>query len=118
MFAVACTVTKLSMLMVVRKILASATRLWRRITLFAIIILSIQGSVFYITVIFQCRCVLLESINLLECKADCSRPTKDYWKVSLNPQPNCINQGSSLLIAGVINTLTDFLVILLPIRNA
>lgn len=45
------------------------------------------------------------------------RPPQDYWKVTADPQPNCINQTSSLLFAGVINTLTDFLVVLLPIRT-
>lgn len=99
MFAAACTFTKLSMLMLVRRILSSATRFWRRITWLAIIIVSIQGTVFCITVIFQCR------------------PPQDYWKLTPDPQPNCINQGSSLLIAGIVNTLTDFLVVLLPIRT-
>jgi hypothetical protein len=46
-----------------------------------------------------------------------SRPPQDYWKVSKGPQPNCINQASSLLVAGIINTLTDFAVVLLPIRT-
>lgn len=99
MFAVACTLTKLSMLMLVRRMLASATLFWRRITTFAIIIVSVQGSVFCITVIFQCR------------------PPQDYWKMSVGPQPTCINQGTSLLIAGIINTFTDLLVVLLPMRT-
>ena len=45
------------------------------------------------------------------------RPPQDYWTISIEPQPNCINQGSTLLVAGIINTLTDFLVVLLPIRT-
>ena len=45
------------------------------------------------------------------------RPPQDYWKVSKGPQLNCINQASSLLVAGIINTLTDFAVVLLPIRT-
>jgi hypothetical protein len=54
-FGAACTLTKLSMLMLVRRMLSSATMFWRRITLLAIIVVTIQGSVFCLTVIFQCR---------------------------------------------------------------
>ncbi|KAM3076934.1 hypothetical protein ACMFMF_004850 [Clarireedia jacksonii] len=78
MFAAACTLTKLSMLMLVKRMLAGAALFWRRV---------VTGAVWL-----------------------------DYWKVTEEPQPNCINQASSLLVAGVINTLTDFLVVLLPIR--
>lgn len=45
------------------------------------------------------------------------RPPSDYWKVTVEPQPNCINQTNSLLVAGVVNTLTDFVVVALPIRT-
>ncbi|TVY75578.1 hypothetical protein LSUE1_G004653 [Lachnellula suecica] len=99
MFAAACTLTKLSMLMFVWRMLASSTLIWRRITLAAIVVVSLQGTIFCITVIFQCR------------------PPSDYWKLTTEPQPNCINQTNSLLVAGVINTLTDFVVVLLPIRT-
>lgn len=54
-FALACTLTKLSMLMLVRRLLSSSTLFWRRVTLLGIIIVAVQGSVFCITVIFQCR---------------------------------------------------------------
>jgi hypothetical protein len=54
-FAAACTLTKLSMLMLVRRMLSSARLFWRRITWLAIIVCAIQGSVFCLTVIFQCR---------------------------------------------------------------
>jgi hypothetical protein len=43
------------MLMLVRRMLSSATMFWRRITLLAITIVAVQGSVFCLTVIFQCR---------------------------------------------------------------
>ncbi|QSZ33517.1 hypothetical protein DSL72_005085 [Monilinia vaccinii-corymbosi] len=39
---------------------------------------------------------------------------QDYWRVTQGPQPNCINQSSTLLTAGIINTITEFLVVLLP----
>lgn len=34
----------------------------------------------------------------------------------MSPQTNCISQTGHLLAAGIINTFTDFLVVLLPIR--
>jgi uncharacterized membrane protein YidH (DUF202 family) len=49
-------------------------------------------------------------------RADYFRPPQDYWTITEGPQPNCISQSSSLLAAGIINTLTDFAVVLLPIR--
>ncbi|KAF8863269.1 hypothetical protein BDZ45DRAFT_722676 [Acephala macrosclerotiorum] len=94
-FALSCTLTKLSMLILVRRLLSSSTIFWRQVTLLSIIIVIKQGSVFCITVVFQCR------------------PPQDYWKVTKDPQPNCINQASSLLVAGIINTLTDFLAVML-----
>ena len=57
MFAVACTLCKLSMLFLVRRMLANASLLWRRITLVAIAIVTVQGTVFCLTVVFQCRLV-------------------------------------------------------------
>ncbi|KAG4435661.1 hypothetical protein IFR05_008856 [Cadophora sp. M221] len=98
-FAAAITLTKLSMLMLVRRLLACASLFWRRVTVAAIVIVTIQGSVFCLTVIFQCR------------------PIQDYWAVTKDPQPNCISQPATLLAAGIINTFTDLATVLLPIRT-
>ncbi|CAG8983868.1 hypothetical protein HYALB_00005506 [Hymenoscyphus albidus] len=98
-FGLACTLTKLSMLMLVRRMLKSASSLWRRITLLAIAIVATQGTIFCFTVIFQCR------------------PPQNYWKVTIEKDPNCIDDTASLLAAGIINTLTDFIVVLLPIKT-
>lgn len=57
MFASACTFTKLSMLMLVRRMLTSATIFWRRVTLGAICIVGLQGALFCIVLVFQCRLV-------------------------------------------------------------
>jgi hypothetical protein len=54
-FGAAITLTKLSMLMQVKRLLTSASLLWRRITIIAIIFVAVQGMVFGLTVIFQCR---------------------------------------------------------------
>jgi hypothetical protein len=54
-FAAGCTLTKLSMLMFFKRLLANSTTFWRRMTMLAMWIVGIQGSVFILTVIFQCR---------------------------------------------------------------
>lgn len=41
-------------------------------------------------------------------------PVADYWTLSLTPQ-KCINEEVHLLAAGIINTTTDFLIVLLPV---
>jgi hypothetical protein len=38
----------------------------------------------------------------------------DYWTLSFDPQ-QCINETAHLLAGGIINTLTDFCVVLIPI---
>ena len=45
------------------------------------------------------------------------RPVSHYWKITADPQPECINETWSLLVAGIINTITDFAVVALPIRT-
>lgn len=47
----------------------------------------------------------------------CLRPPQNFWKVTKERDPNCIDDTASLLAAGIINTLTDFIVVLLPIRT-
>ncbi|TVY87143.1 hypothetical protein LAWI1_G005722, partial [Lachnellula willkommii] len=99
MFAAACTLTKLSMLVFTYRLLSSSGRLWRRVTSAAIAVVSLQGGIFCISVIFQCR------------------PPSHYFRVTIDPQPECINETWSLLVAGVINTFTDFVAVGLPIRT-
>lgn len=69
----------------------------RKTALAAMLIIGGQGITFCFVVIFQCR------------------PVSDYWKLSMEPQPNCFNQPANLLAAGIVNTLTDFVVVLIPI---
>lgn len=98
-FACACTLVKLSMLFLIRRVLANATLLWRRAALFGIWIVAIQGFVFEVSIIFQCR------------------PPQEYWKVVDHAQPECVDQTALLLVAGIVNTFTDFLVVLLPFQT-
>jgi hypothetical protein len=97
-FALATTLTKLSMLALIRRIAVSRTSYgYNLITAAAIAIVSIQGVIFCVVTIFQCR------------------PVSDYWKLTDVPQPNCINQTRTLLAAGVVNILTDIMVVIVPI---
>jgi hypothetical protein len=43
-------------------------------------------------------------------------PVWEYWTLSSLPQ-NCINEAAHLLAAGLINTVTDFTVVILPIKT-
>ncbi|TVY59034.1 hypothetical protein LCER1_G000618, partial [Lachnellula cervina] len=99
MFAAACTLTKLSMFVFTYRLLSSSRRLWRRVTSTAIAVVSLQGGIFCISVIFQCR------------------PPSHYFRVTIDSQPECINETWSLLVAGIINTFTDFVAVALPIRT-
>lgn len=43
------------------------------------------------------------------------RPFSDNWKISFSGQVNCtINESAHLLAAGIINTVSDFIMVLLP----
>ncbi|KAI4600981.1 hypothetical protein KJ359_013146 [Pestalotiopsis sp. 9143b] len=42
-------------------------------------------------------------------------PVSDYWTLSVRPQ-KCIDEAAHLLVAGVTNILTDFAIVVLPIR--
>lgn len=44
-----------------------------------------------------------------------ARPISDYWKLTLESQPTCLDDASLLLAGGILNTLSDFLVVVLPI---
>lgn len=43
-----------------------------------------------------------------------SRKPSTYWTLSFVPQPECISETNLLLAAGIINVVTDLIVVLLP----
>lgn len=51
----------------------------------------------------------------LEPRSNVSRPPSDYWTLTMEPQPNCIDQNAHVLAAGIINTCTDLLVVCFPL---
>lgn len=43
-------------------------------------------------------------------------PVSDAWRLSFTPQ-NCLDQATHLVAASVINTVSDFVIVLLPIKT-
>ncbi|KAI1143954.1 integral membrane protein [Hypoxylon sp. FL0543] len=100
LFDAATTLTKFSILTQLYR-LTTASR-DRKMTIAALISMAVVGLscfVFFMVSLFQCT------------------PLSDFWKLSAEPQ-NCINQGAHLMAANIINTVTDWVVVLLPIKTA
>ncbi|APA07748.1 hypothetical protein sscle_03g025180 [Sclerotinia sclerotiorum 1980 UF-70] len=95
-FTLGQTLTKCSMLALLYRILSKGKR-FKIITIAATVIIAVQGTIFIIVVIFQCR------------------PVSHYWLITFAPQPECINQKVHVTFAGCFNTLTDFFVVIFPI---
>ncbi|KAH9903640.1 hypothetical protein F4778DRAFT_790696 [Xylariomycetidae sp. FL2044] len=99
LFDLATSLTKLSMLAIVYRIdTASKNMRMKTFVLALATVISLNGFLFIIVTIFQCR------------------PVSDYWTLSATPQ-DCIDEGAHLTAASVINTVTDFIVVLLPIKT-
>lgn len=96
LFGAAGGLTRLSMLIMTQRIMATSKGFLRTLTHYAVAFIILEHSVFIIVVIFGCR------------------PISAAWTLSFKPQ-NCINIQAHLLAAGILNTLSDFLVVLLPI---
>ncbi|KAF7864141.1 uncharacterized protein EAF02_010109 [Botrytis sinoallii] len=95
-FTLGQTLTKCSMLALYYRILSSGRR-FKMMTIVASIIIAVQGLVFIIVTIFQCR------------------PPSHFWLITFAPQPECIDETLHITIAGTINTVTDCIVVLFPI---
>ncbi|TLS28994.1 hypothetical protein PpBr36_00347 [Pyricularia pennisetigena] len=99
LFAAATTLTKLSMLALIYRITsAAAQHVTRCLVLLVITIVAVDGVIFILVELTQCM------------------PLDLFWTPSFTPQ-NCINQADHLLAAGIINTVTDFIIVLLPIKT-
>ncbi|KAI0146057.1 integral membrane protein [Hypoxylon sp. NC0597] len=100
LFNTATTLTKISILaQLYRLTTASGDRKMTIAALISIAFIGLNCFVFIMVSIFQCT------------------PLSDFWKFSAQP-PNCINQSAHMMVANVINTVTDWLVVLLPIKTA
>ena len=50
----------------------------------------------------------------LQCASDFPRPLSNYWTLSYQPQ-HCLSETNILLSGGILNTMTDLLLVILPI---
>ncbi|KZL68360.1 integral membrane protein [Colletotrichum tofieldiae] len=96
LFDLATSFTKLSMLALMYRIACAASNKLR------VLVIALQ-------VFISVNCIVFMLVAMLQC-----RPLKLYWTLSIGPQ-NCINEAAHLLVASIINTVTDFAVVLLPL---
>ncbi|KAI0128949.1 integral membrane protein [Xylariales sp. AK1849] len=99
LFDLSTSATKLSMLAMIHRLTSSSEDRKMNILVRVLAVgISVNAFVFFIVTVFQCR------------------PISAYWTVSSDPK-NCINEAAHLLAAGIINTLTDFIIVLLPMHT-
>ncbi|PMD40852.1 hypothetical protein L207DRAFT_566219 [Hyaloscypha variabilis F] len=96
LFSLATTLTKCSMLVLIHRIVSAGSKKMATIVVIVITLVSVECLIFCFSVIFQC-----------------GKPSL-YWTLSLTPQGTCISETKNLLGAGIINTVTDFIVVVLP----
>ncbi|TGO07556.1 hypothetical protein BTUL_0265g00050 [Botrytis tulipae] len=99
LFALAVTPIRISMLWLIARLFENGAPKFRRVAQGLMIYVLLHGSIFAITLIFQCR------------------PISDYWVLSFKPQPNCINQDVHLLFTSICNGITDYVVVILPMHT-
>ncbi|KAI1457196.1 integral membrane protein [Annulohypoxylon moriforme] len=100
LFDLATSLTKLSILALLYRLTsASGDRKMTIAVLVSITIISLNCFIFIIVNVFQCT------------------PLSEFWELSFEPQ-NCIDQDAHLRAVNLINTLTDWLVVLLPLKTA
>jgi hypothetical protein len=111
LFTAATTLTKCSMLSLTYRVIGSSSSTLRNIAIVVMTVVALQGAAFFFVVIFQCRYDIRSLARMI---SDICRRPSDYWTLSFEPQ-KCLSQTTNLLVAGIINTFTDFLVVILPI---
>jgi hypothetical protein len=82
------------------------------IVVIVITLVSVECLIFCFSVIFQCGYVLYSEVPML--LLNIIRKPSLYWTLSLTPQGTCISETKNLLGAGIINTVADFIVVVLP----
>ncbi|KAI2469292.1 hypothetical protein F4781DRAFT_230408 [Annulohypoxylon bovei var. microspora] len=100
LFNFATSLTKLSILALLYRLTsASGDRRMTIVVLISMAFISLNCFIFTVTNIYQCT------------------PLSEFWELSAKPQ-NCIDQVAHLRAINIINTLTDWLVVLLPLKTA
>ncbi|KAI0861042.1 hypothetical protein F4860DRAFT_186899 [Xylaria cubensis] len=99
LFDLATSFTKLSTLAMVRRLTtASSNKIEGVVVLLLAALITVNCFIFIIVEIFQCW------------------PISSIWEIPDSPA-YCINEDAHLMSANIINTVTDFIVVLLPIRT-
>ncbi|KAI1173295.1 hypothetical protein F4777DRAFT_456664 [Nemania sp. FL0916] len=99
LFDLATSLTKLSVLAMVRRLTTtSSNKVENAIVLILAALITINCLIFILVEIFQCR------------------PISSTWTLS-EQSDYCINDAAHLITANIINTVTDFIVAILPIRT-
>ncbi|PQE03809.1 integral membrane protein [Rutstroemia sp. NJR-2017a BBW] len=96
LFGLAVACTKISLLILVMRVMSRGTGVLKQLAIAGIIVVA-------------CEAIAFEAVIINNCT-----PISDYWKLSFSPQ-NCIDERTHILASGIINTLTDFFVFFLPI---
>lgn len=118
LFDLATSLTKLSMLALIYRLACSASKTLRYIVIGLMVFIVSNCVCFLLVMLLQCRYVLScarahQGANVLTDDSP-SSPLHQYWEVSFTEQ-NCINEAIHLLVAGIINTSSDFIVVVLPL---
>ncbi|KAK4192056.1 hypothetical protein QBC35DRAFT_553728 [Podospora australis] len=101
LFATATGFTKLSILALIYRVVTAAPtpksrNITRHIVVFTSVVVVLDAFVFIVVSLIQCR------------------PLSDVWTITTEPQ-QCIDQGVHLLVASILNTVQDFVIVFLPI---
>ncbi|KAK4668227.1 uncharacterized protein QC764_706060 [Podospora pseudoanserina] len=97
LFALATGFTKLSILALLYRVAACSRGRTKHVVFVLSGVVTLDTIVFVLVTIFQCS------------------PISDIWTVALGPQ-RCINQGLHVIVASIINTILDFLIVFVPVK--
>jgi hypothetical protein len=113
LFSVATALTKLSMLSLTYRVVTQGSgNLWKYIVASMVLVVA-QSTTFCFVVIFQCKYVPQGSLTYHVLMTIFRTPAA-YLTLTWHPQPACLSETAHLLAAGIVNVITDILVVGLP----
>ena len=114
------------MLVLVYRIVTESSKKLPKIIIGVMTLIALEGVAFILGVMFQCGYVIFLSSFIVSIHSighplqnpvltkGFSNPST-YWTLSFKPQPSCMSETKNLLAAGIINTIGDLVVVILPI---
>ncbi|GAW19108.1 hypothetical protein ANO14919_085920 [Xylariales sp. No.14919] len=118
LFDLSTSLTKLSMLAMVRRLTAvSSNKRENTVVLILAALITVNCFIFIVVEIFQCWYASSFVTTNITDKLTKHRPIPSAWMLS-EASGHCIDEKAHLMAANIINTATDFTVVLLPIRTA